>query len=75
MAQDRTDRNELTDKLVETATAAEDRLRAMAESHGFPDGSESNGQGGGRTARAKCGADGPAERASRTAMGHASHNE
>ncbi|HEX4320412.1 MAG TPA: IS256 family transposase [Acidobacteriaceae bacterium] len=31
MAKDRIDRNELADKLVETATAAEDPLRAMAE--------------------------------------------
>ena len=31
MAKDRIDRNELADKLVETASAAEDPLRAMAE--------------------------------------------
>lgn len=31
MAKDRIDRNELADKLVETATAAEDPLRALAE--------------------------------------------
>jgi Transposase and inactivated derivatives len=31
MAKDRIDRNELADKLIETATAAEDPLRAMAE--------------------------------------------
>src|SRR4051812_20818169 len=31
MAKDRIDRNELADKLVETATTAEDPLRAMAE--------------------------------------------
>jgi len=31
MAKDRIDRNELADKLVETATSAEDPLRAMAE--------------------------------------------
>ena len=31
MAKDRIDRNELADKLVETANAAEDPLRAMAE--------------------------------------------
>lgn len=31
MARDRIDRNELADKLVETATSAEDPLRAMAE--------------------------------------------
>jgi len=31
MAKDRIDRNELADKLLETATAAEDPLRAMAE--------------------------------------------
>ena len=31
MAKDRINRNELADKLVETATAAEDPLRAMAE--------------------------------------------
>jgi hypothetical protein len=31
MAKDRIDRNELADKLVESASAAEDPLRAMAE--------------------------------------------
>ena len=31
MAKDRIDRNELADKLVETASAAEDPVRAMAE--------------------------------------------
>jgi hypothetical protein len=31
MAKDRIDRNELADKLVEAANAAEDPLRAMAE--------------------------------------------
>src|SRR5260370_12352503 len=31
MAKDRIDRNELADKLIETATTAEDPLRAMAE--------------------------------------------
>lgn len=31
MAKDRIDRNELADKLVETAAGAEDPLRAMAE--------------------------------------------
>jgi transposase-like protein len=31
MAKDRIDRNELADKLVETARAAEDPVRAMAE--------------------------------------------
>jgi transposase-like protein len=31
MAKDRIDRNELADKLVETATGSEDPLRAMAE--------------------------------------------
>ena len=31
MAKDRIDRNELADKLMETASGAEDPLRAMAE--------------------------------------------
>lgn len=31
MAKDRIDRNELADKLIETASGAEDPLRAMAE--------------------------------------------